>query len=128
MFVFELFVSEYLRAGPVNQLDKPSALSTIKKPWNFKLLNAIFSTMFITSVYFLDCKRARIRAKVKNDRAGQTKGREMSESAERDCEERTEKYAFISRENLTPTPLTLKNRFWKKQNKKNNNNNNFFAV
>ena len=128
MFVFELFVSKYLSAGPVNQLDKPSALSTIKKPWNFKLLNAIFSTMFITSVYFLDCKRARIRAKVKNDRAGQTKGREMSESAERDCEERTEKYAFISRENLTPTPLTLKNRFWKKQNKKNNNNNNFFAV
>ena len=84
--------------------------------------------MFITSVYFLDCKRARICAKVENDRAGQTKGREMSESAERDCEERTEKYAFISRENLTPTPLTLKNRFWKKQNKKNNNNNNFFAV
>ena len=129
MFVFELFVSKYLSAGPVNQLDKykPSALSTIKKPWNFKLLNAIFSTMFITSVYFLDCKRARICAKVENDRAGQTKGREMSESAERDCEERTEKYAFISRENLTPTPLTLKNRFWKKKNN-NNNNNNFFAV
>ena len=77
MFVFELFVSKYLSAGPVNQLDKPSALSTIKKPWNFKLLNAIFSTMFITSVYFLDCKRARICAKVENDRAGQTKGREQ---------------------------------------------------
>ena len=33
--------------------------------------------MFITSVYFLDCKRARICAKVENDRAGQTKGREQ---------------------------------------------------
>ena len=38
-----------------------------------------------------------------------------SESREWDCEERPEKYASISRENLTPTPLTSKNRFWKKK-------------
>ena len=61
-----LFVSKYLSAGPVNQLDKLSALFTIKKP-----LNAIFSTMFTYfGVYFLDCKRARTCTKVKNARAG----------------------------------------------------------
>ena len=32
--VFELFVSKYLSGVSVNQLDKLSALSTIKKPLN----------------------------------------------------------------------------------------------
>ena len=96
--------------------------------------------MFTTSVYFLDCKRARICTKVKNARAGQTKDREqLIESGEWDsrnapggalrddtnngcvadwewdCEERPEKYARSFRRRISRRRLPWKTDLEKKK-------------